>query len=532
MKDVKGVVLYVGKAIHLRNRVLSYFQKRAKRAGKKERYQIDFLMRRVSEIEPIITTNESEALLLENTLIKKYQPRYNLFLKDDKSYPSLKINLSHPCPGLFMTRNVVQDGSDYFGPYTSVSSLRETLDLLTKFFRLRTCSDHEFANRSRPCLKYDMGRCTAPCVGKVTPKEYKKQTEQVLTFLKGKGGLLLDSLKNEMKKASCDEQFEEAARLRDLIFYIQETLKEQKVVRHSGDHFDVIGIYEGAKAFSISILGVRNGILNQHKNILFQEPVFQSNDLIESFLFQYYGKMKDVPPKIIVPILLENADELGKMISTRIETFQKGEKAHWIQMACENARSQWELKKKWEMDTETLLGQLEKILFLPSLPHVIECVDISNLQGKEAVGVIIAFTDGKPDKQKYRRFKIRGEEKPNDYQMMQEVLTRRFQMALSGVALEKRKWLLPDLLLVDGGKGQLQIALKVLSDLGIHSVPVAAIAKERTKNDADKIYLPDRKNPVKLKAGAHELLYLMRIRDEAHRFAITYHRQRRQASIF
>lgn len=413
MKSAGGEILYVGKAKNLKTRVQAYFKKEGK-----SRYQIDFLMRQVASIEYLVTANEKEALLLESRLIKKYKPRYNIELKDDKSYPSLKLNIEHSFPGLFITRNLVKDGSLYFGPYVSAGALRQTLDLLTKAFKLRTCFDSEFANRSRPCLEYDIGRCSAPCVGLVSQENYAKQIEGAKLFLGGKEKELVQLLKEKMRMASGAQVYEEAARLRDLIFSVKETLEGQRAA-----------------------------------------------------LFE---RKREDP--------LENH----------------------------------------------LLSNLQKKLALALRPTVIECVDISNFQGREAVGSLVCFAEGKPLKNRYRKFKIRMEERPNDYAMMQEVLSRRFKRALNArTPEEKQKWELPDLLLVDGGKGQLNIAKKILADLGLHSLAVAAIAKARKGEKSDKIYIPGRMNPVSLMPHSKELLYLMRLRDEAHRFGITYHRKLR-----
>ncbi|MBI4223530.1 MAG: excinuclease ABC subunit UvrC [Deltaproteobacteria bacterium] len=413
MKDAKGGVLYVGKAKNLRDRLRSYFRKE-----EKSRHQVDFLMRRTAAVDYRVCNTEPEALLLENNLIKKYQPRYNIHLKDDKSYASLKLNIRHPFPGLFVTRNIVKDGSVYFGPYVAAGPLRQTLDLLTKHFQLRTCSDHEFANRSRPCLEYAIGRCGAPCVGKISQEAYARQIAQARLFLEGREKELIHLLKERMRKASGQEAYEEAARLRNLIFAIKETTESQK------------------------------------------------------------------------------AAVFAKKIEDPLE--------------------------------DKLLSNLQERLQLALKPAVIECVDISNFQGKEAVGALVCFAQGRPWKNRYRRFKIRMEERPNDYAMMRHVLARRFQRALNApTPEEKQKWELPDLLLVDGGKGQLAIAQRILADLGLHSLAAAAIAKANKGEASDKIYIPNRKNPVGLRPGSKELLYLMRSRDEAHRFALAYHRQLR-----
>lgn len=413
MKDAKGEVLYVGKAKNLRSRVKAYF-----RQEPGQRYQTDFLMQRAAEIDYCATRNEQEALLLEEKLIKKHKPRYNLSLRDDKTYPSLKLNLRHPFPGLFVTRRLAKDGSLYFGPFVSATSLRQTVDWLTKHFKLRTCSDNEFANRSRPCLEYSIGRCSAPCVGKVSTETYAAQIGEARLFLEGRRKELTRIVKEKMKRASKIQNYEEAARLRDLLFAIKETLAGEKAAR-----------------------------------------------------------------------LEEKRDD-----------------------------------PLWDR----LLSNLQKKLRLVLKPSVIECVDISNFQGKAAVGSLVCFKDGKPFKNRYRKFKIRLLKTSNDYGMMSEVLSRRFRRALKADTEEKKqKWEIPDLLLVDGGKGHLNIAKKILADLGLHNLTVAAIAKAQKGEKCDKVYIPGRMNPVSFVPHSKELLYLMRIRDEAHRFGISYHRKLR-----
>ena len=532
MKDRHGEVLYIGKAKDLRSRVSSYFKTpsppvgEGQGEGKKERYQIAFLMRRVADIDFVVTDSEKEALLLENTLIKKHKPRYNIFFKDDKSYVSLKLNIGHPFPGLYVTRDIKKDGSLYFGPYASAGALRQTVDLLTKHFQLRTCSDHEFANRSRPCLEYHIGRCTAPCVGKVAAKNYQSQVEETHLFLEGRRKELLQKLKMKMKMESDQMHYEEAAKIRDLIATVHETLEKQKVVRHGGKDFDAVGFYASSEKIAFCVLLVRKGILLDRKKFVFFTPFSSCDELITAFLLQYYGTVLDIPPTIYIPNPLQEREAFS-LIPANIVSPQKGEKAKMVALAEHNAEEWLEAQKEPENE-ETLLQRLGEKLSLMQPPHWIECVDISNLQGEEAVGSLVCFSGKKPLKNRYRKFKIRLTEGPNDYAMMVEVLSRRFKRALIAASEEeKQKWSLPDLLLVDGGKGQLQIALRVLADLGLHSLPVVAIAKAKEGEEADKIFIPGRKNPLSFRSDSPELLYLMRIRDEAHRFAITYHRRLR-----
>lgn len=523
MKDAEGGVLYVGKAKDLRSRIQSYFRKESK-----SRYQIDFLMRRVADIEYLVTDNEKEALLLENNLIKKYRPRYNIHLKDDKSYASLKLNAQHPFPGLFVTRHIVKDGSLYFGPYASAGALRQTVDLLTKHFKLRTCSDHEFANRSRPCLEYHIGRCSAPCVEKVSKEAYAKQIKEAKLFLEGKKRELVQILKERMQKASSSQSYEEAARLRDLIFYVEETLKTQKVASHEEKNYDALGLARDQEKALLLVLFVRQGNLIDRQSFVFTKPLEEDSEMISHFLLQYYGTVLGIPKEILLPIQLKDSSHVETILSCRLLQPKRGEKAKMITLAIQNAKSLLKASKP----QEEILSNLKERLSLIANPRVIECVDISNFQGKEAVGSLVCFEEGHPLKNRYRRFKIRLSKTPNDYAMMAEVLSRRFKRALqAGTPEEKEKWELPDLLLVDGGKGQLGIAKKVLADLGLHGLAVAAIAKAQKGEKGDKVYIPGRMNPITLSPRSKEILYLMKIRDEAHRFGIAYHRKLRSFSV-
>lgn len=526
MKDGRGRVLYVGKAKNLRARVKSYFGRETK-----ERYQIAFLMKRTVDIEFLVTDTEKEALLLENTLIKKHNPRYNVFLKDDKSYASLKINVGHEFPGLFVTRTVTKDGSLYFGPFASSLALRETVDLLTRHFQLRTCSDHEFANRSRPCLEYQIGRCSAPCVGKISAVDYRERIESARLFLQGSQKELIHKLKAEMKTAAENLQYESAARFRDLIRHCEVTLEKQKVVRHDGKDYDAVGFSENGGRLVFCVLQVRGGALIDRQHFVFAKNLSLEEDFLSQFLMQFYPLLIDLPPEILIPKTVRDAKTIAEILEdrrghrVRIHKPLRGPKKKMSELALANA-AEW---AKTRIDRfENIGARLQKKLRLAVLPERIECVDISNLQGSDAVGSMVAFEDGKPLKSHYRKFKIRQTEGPNDYAMMREVLQRRFRRAMQPADLsEKEKWAPPDLLLVDGGKGQLQIALKVLADLGLHSQGVAAIAKPHGLEKSDKIFLPGRKNPLPLKPDSPELLYLMRIRDEAHRFGLAYHRNLR-----
>ncbi len=515
MKDTSGEILYIGKAKNLKSRVFSYFS-----SEKDGRYQIQFLMKKVSEIEPILTANEKEALLLENTLIKKYQPKYNLFLKDDKNYLSLKLNLQHPYPRLIVTRYLEKDGSLYFGPYPSGFKAREVADFIEEHFKLRTCTEKEFSNRVRPCLQYQIKRCDAPCVDYISKENYSKLIQQVRLFLEGKNRDLIQSLKNQMDQFSENLQFEEAARVRDLMSAIEVTLEKQKVANRFGSDHDVIGFCREGERTSFVILFYRDGNLSGRKHYFFRTPQ-ESKEVLSSFLLQYYKEALLIPKEILIPYSLEDQISIQEILSeikkskVVIKPPEKGEKFEQIQMANQNAEEK--LKRELQSDEarEEVLTNLQEKLSLSRLPRKIECYDISNIQGKLAVGSMVCFVDGKPAKQFYRKFKIKTVDQANDFAMIYEVLIRR---------LSQENWVLPDLMIIDGGKGQLGAAEAALKDKNVLNVDLVSLAKERDEKRPERIFLLNRKDPIILKPNSSELHLFVQLRDEAHRFGITFHR--------
>lgn len=520
MKDARGAVLYVGKANNLRSRVRSYFRK-----DTKARYQIGALLRRLADIEVVVTDTEKEALLLEHTLIRRHRPRYNIFFRDDKTYMSVKVNLAHPSPGIFRTRRVQKDDAAYFGPYPSSAACRETIEMVTRHFRIRTCSDREFANRSRPCIQYQIGRCTAPCVGLVDPARYRAQVDQALLLLRGEKNALTAHLQQTMRAAAAEERFEEAARARDVLADIAETVEPQKMVRHAAIDRDYVGFAVEGERAGVAVLTVRDGKVVEHRGAVVIQTA-DACDVIESFLLQYYHPPRRPPREVCVPcqtapfalLVRYLEDQRGGPVALLWP--RRGTEAKLLKLAQVNARALCRSAATAQEEWETLCEQIRRALHLPRLPHVIECVDISNWQGKQAVGSLVAFAGGVAAKERYRHFRIRGPALPNDYAMMHEVLARR----MTGRAALA----LPDLLLVDGGRGQLQVALRALEAAGIVDLACAAIAKAREDEETDKIYLPNRKNPLPLRKGDPVLLFLQRVRDEAHRFAISHQRRRQQ----
>jgi excinuclease ABC subunit C len=528
-KDQAGEVIYVGKAKNLRARVRQYAR------GGDGRVQIRFLLTQLADVEVLITNSEKEALLLENTLIKQYWPRYNIRLKDDKSYWHVKVTSQDPWPRLFLTRQVTKDGSKYLGPFHSSAAVQETLEIIRKVFPLRTCSDTVFRNRTRPCIEYQIKRCLGPCTLPVDPAEYQRQLKGALLLLEGKNSELVDQLTARMHEAAEALRFEEAARLRDQIQAIVQTGERQQVAMPLGHDQDIFGLYREGGLVEVQVLFVRAGKLVGNQGYSFDDNEFPDEEVLAELLTQFYQGDRFVPDEILLPVVLEDAEVREELLGERkgkkvvVLCPQRGDKVRLVEMAQENARQSFIEKRRGAEQKEKTLDSLRRALHLRNAPKRIECFDISNIQGNLAVGSMVVFDEGEPDKNRYRRFRIKTVEGADDFAMMYEVLTRRYRRALE----EKD---LPDLLMVDGGKGQLGVAVTVFRELGVTEVDLIGLAKMRTERDpfaeevehsAERVFLPGRKNPIVLKPNSTALFLLQRVRDEAHRFAITYHRQLR-----
>lgn len=530
LKDRHGKVIYVGKAKNLRARVRTYFR------GGDERSQVRFLMQRVGGLETLVTSNDKEALILENNLIKQYKPRYNIRLKDDKSYVSVKVTVQDPWPRILVTRKIVKDGSKYYGPYASAWAVRETLDTIRKVIPLRTCSDGVFRNRSRPCLEYQIKRCLAPCCLPVAPEEYQRHLREAVLLLEGKSQQLVRQLDDEMQRAAEALRFEEAARLRDRIRAIERTQERQQMVSHWGDDQDVFGLYREGGFIEVQVLFVRQGKLTGNQAYSFGDFEFGDDEVLAAVLTQFYQGDRYIPDEVLVPVDLDDhdvrAEYLGERKGKRVIVFrpQRGDKARLLEMAAENARQSFRARQDADRNRERMGEELRRRLHLRNAPKRIECFDISNIQGRLAVGSMVTFDEGEPDKNRYRRFRIKTVPGADDFLMMYEVLKRRFARA-------KQEGEYPDLLVVDGGKGQLNVALEVLRELEIDAVDAVGLAKMRVERaprateivrSEERVFLPGRVNPVVLRRNSTALFLLQRVRDEAHRFAITYHRQLRR----
>src|SRR6266700_2231232 len=627
MKDRRGKAVYIGKAGVLRNRVRQYFQA----SSGDNRDFVPLLDGIVADIETVITSNEKEALLLENTLIKKHQPRFNVNLRDDKNYLVLRLDPEAEWPRLEVVRKLAGDGAFYFGPYHSASACREALRIVNRHFQLRTCTDHVLHNRRRPCLQYQIKRCPGPCVLPVSQDEYADQVRDVRLFLAGKSDELLSRLNARMCEAAGRTEFERAADVRDQLHALETTLQEQRVVSSDFVDQDVFGIHREGVALEIVVLSIRQGKMLGSRNFSFTGQEFPAAELLSSFIGLYYDLSVTPPDEVLLPLAIEDADlksdwladkRTGRRRKVEICVPQRGDRRKLVELAQKNAAASFASRRNAREDTEVALGKLQRRLKLARLPRVIECYDISHIQGFATVASMVVFVDGRPEKSRYRTYKVRTGDRPDDFASMYEVLSRRFRRAREAQAdgdvesadanRDAGSWALPDLIVIDGGKGQLGMALAAARDVGIDirpgvGLPIIGLAKERdlvgeaiaaeegtdtpanadaragasaqasvavatgaaetaepapadAEADADaagkqgasagngaptkdkdkdkakpdktrapdRVFLPHAKDAIPIRPNTAEMFVLQHLRDEAHRFAITFHRQQRK----
>jgi excinuclease ABC subunit C len=520
LKDTGGRVLYVGKAVNLKHRLGSYLK-----SAEKHDPKTALMLKKLGRVDFLLTATEREALILERNLIKEHRPRFNVMLRDDKNYLCLRLDLREEFPGLRFVRRFHADGARYFGPYASATMARETLKVMKQAFGVRTCKERRLQARSRPCLEYQVGQCLGPCAGRVTPEAYRRAVAEASLFLKGRGRNLLKKFKAQMDRAAAQLDFERAVIIRDRIAAIKGTLERQDMARPNFKDQDVLGLAQEDGKALILVLVVRAGLVSGSREYYFSEPL-PGDNLLEAFVKQYYGEGRPLPDEVLIPQDLTDRRLLDQVLSeqkgapVRLLTASRGERGRLLARAAENAGAALERHRSRPVPGDPLLD-LKVRLHLPGPPARLDCLDISTLQGRQAVGALVVFIEGTPDKSAYRRFRIREVAGQDDYAMLREVVRRHYGKVDCQV---------PDLLVVDGGRGQLAVVKEALKELGLDSLPVVALAKagedRAGRRVRDRLFLPGRKNPLFLPADSPGWLLLLRLRDEAHRFAVTYHRRR------
>ncbi len=525
MKGKDGQIIYVGKAVNLKKRLGSYF---------KPKRQMDMktgvLVDKIESFETIVTASEQEALILEATLIKKHRPRYNVILKDDKRYPSLRLDLNHSYPNLTVVRKPARDGARYFGPFSSAYAVKQTLKFINKNFKLRKCKNSSFSRRTRPCLNFQMGICLAPCCLEVDKTAYNRIVEQVSMLLKGRTPQLITEVKKEMRTAADQQDYEKATVLRDRMFALEKLVEKQVVVTHDFHDRDILAVAGSENLSVVTQLTVRNGYLLGSRHFKVAPTLANESEILGTFIRGHYDEVSEIPKELIVNQLPEDyralEEKLGGLSGRRIHIIapQRGQKVRMVTMAVNNAAERVRDLQADRDQSRQLLERLQKRLRLVNPPARIECFDNSNLFGQSPVAAMVVFRNGRPDKSEYRKYKIKTVTNPDDYMTMAEVLRRRYNP-------EKETGPLPDLLMLDGGKGQLNIGRAILREMDLASrIDLISIAKkDETRGEArDKIYKPGRVNAVNFGSNDDLLLFLQQVRDEAHRFAISFHRRRRR----
>lgn len=525
MKDAKGKIIYVGKAKDLKKRLSSYFVKKTNHDSKTAA-----LLEMIKDFEIVLTASDQEAFILESNLIKEYGPKYNVILKDGKNYPLLRVDMNETYPAIQRVRKIKNEKALYFGPYSSSNSVNKTLKQIQKIFKLRKCKNTQFLNRTRPCLNFQIKACLGLCCNEVPPKEYKKQVKDAILFLKGRTAQVVKTLKIRMNDLAGDQEYEKAAQVRDTIFAVQKIMERQVVVSPDLKDRDIIALASDKGRAVITVMVVRSGYLidtsHYPSDLGFKEP----DEILAAFVEQYYGKIGFLPSFILLGRTIDNSKALeanfsemkGKKVKIHVPV--RGEKRRLVEMAGANAKQELDKRLIKEEQERAAITMLKEALKMDALPSRIECYDNSNLAGKDPVSSMVVFKDGRAYKKGYRKFIIRDLDFQDDYAYMHQVLTRRFSKA-------KEEMPYPDLVVVDGGKGQLGMAMAVLKELDLEGqFIVAGLAKKNeAKNETDdKIYLPGRSNPVNMDRAKKALYLLQKVRDEAHRFAITFQRKRRE----
>lgn len=527
MKDKRNRIIYVGKAVSLKNRVRSYFQ-----SHKNLPVKVASMVSRIEDIEYIVTDSEVEALILECNLIKFNRPKYNILLRDDKQYPYIRITLNQPFPRIEVVRKVKKDGARYFGPYANAGAMREAIDVINKIFPIRNCKKDlsEIPLKERPCLNYHIKRCIAPCQGYIKEEEYNEMINNIIMFLEGKRETLVKRLKDRMQEAADNLNFEKAAVLRNQILALEKVLEKQKIVSTDMIDQDIIAMARGSGTVCIQVFFIREGkLISREPFILNDTDDIERKEILTSFVKQFYNNAHFVPKEIIIDEDIDDKDTIEEWLSRKkgqkvyVLIPKRGEKKKLAQMVAENAQAYLEQvesrEEREKLKNRQALEELKEYLCLRDIPHRIEAFDISNTQGTESVASMVVFEGAQPKKEEYRKFKIKTVEGPNDFESMKEVISRRFKRALSG---DRKFQKLPDLLLIDGGKGQLKYAREALKELGLSHILTIALAEEY-----EHIFVEGRDDPIVLPENSEALFLVQRVRDEAHRFALSFHRSLR-----
>jgi excinuclease ABC subunit C len=523
-KNVQGEILYIGKAAVLGDRVRSYFQKGADHSPK-----TSLLVSQVADLETMVTRSELEALILESNLVKRHRPRFNVVLRDDKQYPYVRLPIKDDFPRLSIVRRVQKDGALYYGPYTPANALRETLKVIKRVFPLATCSIDIDGTAERACIEFEIKRCMAPCTGHQSKEDYHQIVKQVRQFLEGRDHELLDDIRSRMEAAAGREEFEEAARLRDRLFKIERMLEKQRITQTSATDQDVVGLARQGAAVDLQILFVRGGLLIGRKDFFWSQSADASDkELVQSAIQQFYNKDGQPPKEVLVPTDLEGATVIEQWLSgkrgesVRVLAPERGAKHQLVLLAEENAAAAVADHLRNEALERQASDELKRLLRLDRPPRRIEGFDISNTMGNQSVASMVVWEEGQMKKSDYRRFRIKTVQGANDFASMQEVVTRRYS-AMEGLAP-------PDLVLIDGGLGQLTAAMEGLRQAGQQGIPILGLAKARGDKE-ERVFLAGRKNPIVLMPQSPATHLLQRIRDEAHRFAITFHRKLRAKAL-
>ena len=524
MKGAGGTPVYIGKAKNLRSRVMSYFQ------GGRDRGQIPYLVREVDSIDYVVTEGESEALFIENSLIKRHKPKYNIRLKDDKTFSSLRLSVGDKFPRLSRTRRVRDDGALYFGPFASGKFLKSTVNLVHRLFPLRDCTQGKFErHRARPCLNYFMKLCSGPCAGKISEEDYGELVRQATSFLRGERKKLVRMIREMMQKASEEGRYENAAYYRDQLVSLRENAEIEKVTSLKFEDMDIVGFYQESEQYEFTVLLSRGGSVVDKLDFSVKSLHGDEAECLREFLGRFYFSDHYVPKRVLLPLSIRDCEGYSEWLTEKrgkrvyVETPRRGPKSELVRFAMKNARESFLRKAEEKAKQGTLLRGIRKSAGTKRIPYAIECFDISNIQGHQTVASLVRFRNARPERDRYRRYRITATSGQDDFRSMYEVVYRRALRAGDD------NWDLPDLMLIDGGKGQLNAAYAALRDCGVENeVDLASIAKTEGRGGIDRIYVHGKGEPCDFSSNKKGVYFLMRVRDEAHRFAITYHRELRK----